>query len=179
MPSKISFSNILILISALVTLVATFIPSLYQFGMNTYFLDLWDYLHVLLQFTLYSFLHWGILHLAMNSIFIYYFGNGLERLIGEKKYLLFFLWTTIFIWVLLLIFVWGNTIGISGFALALLTYYTLYLKSIGNPEYKGGITAIFVNIAVGFVPWVSLWGHLFGAIFGALFFFLSQKKRSL
>jgi hypothetical protein len=48
--------------------------------------------------------------------------------------------------------------------MALMTYYTLELYKRGNPDYRGGLTAIAVNVALGFVPGISLAGHILGAV---------------
>lgn len=177
---KITLSSFIILLCLISTIAVSILPSLYQFGMNTYFLSLWDYYGVFLQFLLYSFLHGWILHFVFNAIFILYFWNQVEYILWWKTYLLFFLWNTLFIGILLLYLTSGNTVWMSGFGLAVLTYYTLHLRSINNPEYTGGITAIVINIAIGFTPGISLLGHLLGAIFGVIFFYGNQvlKKRN-
>jgi len=69
-----------------------------------------------------------------------------ELMIGKKKFLLFFVFVCIINGLAITEFANGNTIGISGFAMALMSYYTLDLKSKNNEEYKGGLTAIFINI---------------------------------
>ena len=177
---KLSISNILLLICTLLFWLSTIFPWFYNLWMNSYYLENRDFFGVLLQFIFYSLLHGGVAHLLMNCLFIYYFGNQVEFIIGTKEYLLFFIWNTIFVGIGLLLLASGNTIGISGFAIAVLSYYTLHLRSIGNPEYTGGITAIVINIALGFVPGISLWGHLLWAVFGVIFYFsvTSFKKRA-
>ena len=69
-------------------------------------------------------------------------------MIGKIKYILFFIFIAFFNGFLLLAFTHDNTIGISGFCMALLSYYTLELYFNNNTEYKGGITALILNIAV-------------------------------
>nr|MDD3719822.1 rhomboid family intramembrane serine protease [Candidatus Gracilibacteria bacterium] len=146
--------------------------------MNNYFFDNGIYNIFLLQFIFYQFLHGGFFHLVFNSIFIYVFGNHLEILMGKTKFLYFFIFNTIFTGIMVLLFSKGNTIGISGFCLALLTYLTIELYNRGNPEYKGGITAIIINVAIGLTPGISLAGHLFGSIAGILYYFLNKIKRN-
>ncbi|USN58815.1 MAG: rhomboid family intramembrane serine protease [Candidatus Peribacteria bacterium] len=131
-----SISNILIFISLVFTIGAYIFPNLYVLGMNSYFLDNGAYHIYLLQFFSSNFIHGGILHLLFNSVFIYYFGNTLELLIGRAKFLLFFVFVVIFNGITLTYLSSGNTVGISGFAMALLAYYTLELRSKNNPEYK-------------------------------------------
>lgn len=169
-----SISNILIIISTIVTIIAYFVPSFYQFWLNSYFFDLWFYHIFLIQFLFYQLLHWWIFHLAFNSIFIYVFWNQLEVLIWKTKFLYFFIFNTFFTWIMLFLFNSWNTIWISWFCLALLTYVTLELYNRWNPEYKWWITAIIINIAIWFTPWISLAWHLFWSIAWVLFYFGSK-----
>ncbi|MCD5385314.1 rhomboid family intramembrane serine protease [Candidatus Gracilibacteria bacterium] len=175
MQFRFTISNILILISAIFTLIAYFYPSIYILGINNNFLDQGIYSIYLIQFFTGTFLHAGLLHFLANALFLYLFGNILEVIIGKKKFILFFIFILFFNGFLLSIFSTGNNVGISGFCMALISYYTLELKSKNNPEYKGGITALLINIGIGFVPGISLLGHLFGAIGGVLFYLINKK----
>ncbi len=179
MNTKTTLSSILILISTIVTILATIMPSLYIFGMNNHFLDLWLYHIYILQFFTWTFLHWWFLHLFFNSVFIFYFWNIVEWLIWIKKYIVFFVFVTIFNWVLLsIVNVWNtlyeNTVWISWFCLALLSYYTLELRSRNNPEYKWWITAIIINVWIGFYPGISLYWHLFWVIAWVIYYLLTK-----
>ncbi|MDD4151300.1 MAG: rhomboid family intramembrane serine protease [Candidatus Gracilibacteria bacterium] len=172
---KISFSNLLIIISAIFTLFSFIYPNILVLGMNNYFLNNGNYTAFLVQIFTYSFLHGSIFHLLSNSIFLYIFGNPIEEIIGKRKFIIFFVLATIFNAGALTIFSSGNTIGISGFAMAILTYYTLILKSKNNPEYKGGLVAIILNILIGFDASISFIGHRAGAIFGYIFYNFTKK----
>lgn len=169
---QISISNILIILSILATLLAYINPQIYVLWMNTSFLNQWIYHVYLLQFFTSNFLHWWLLHLLFNSVFVYYFWNQVEHILWMKKYLFFFILNALFVGIGITYFSSPlvNTIWISGFALALITYYTLHLKSIGNPEYTWGITAIVINILIGLTPGVSFLWHILGAIFGCIFY---------
>jgi membrane associated rhomboid family serine protease len=152
-----------------------FFPDLYVFWLNRRFLIEWHYWIYVFQLFFSVFLHWGIWHFFMNSIFLYVFGNILELLIWRKKYILFFLFIVLFNWILLTFFDWfRNTIWISGFCMAILSYYVLELKSRNNPEYKWWITAIVINIWIWFLPWISLLWHLFWAVWWVIYYFLSK-----
>ncbi|MDA9128898.1 hypothetical protein N9J72_00280 [Candidatus Gracilibacteria bacterium] len=61
--------------------------------------------------------------------------------------------------------------------MAIITYYTLYLWSKGDPEYSGGLTAIVINIAIGLSPGISFLGHFGGMVFGAIFWLFTQKTK--
>ncbi len=169
-----SISNILLVTAGVFTLGTYFFPSLYDFGMNSYFLDQGNYVLYSVQFFTSMFLHGSVFHLLANSIFVYLFWSQVEVILGRKKYIFFFVFSALCIWAALSILSDGNTIGMSGFAMALLSYYTLYLKSKNHPDYKGWITALVLNIGIGLMPWISLVGHLFGAIVWVVFYFLDR-----
>lgn len=175
---KFSVSNALILLCIFFTAL-TYIPGLYiyQFGMNDSFYSQGNYFMWGIQFFTSNFLHWWVMHLVMNAIFILYFWNILEWIMWSWKYLLFFILNAVFVWVLITFFSSANTVWISGFALAVITYYTLHLYSIKNPEYSGWLTAIVVNIAIGLSPWISLLGHAWGMVFWWLYWFFIGRKR--
>ena len=175
MKNELSISNILIIISIIFTfLIKNYVP-ISELGINNYFLENWEYFKYLKQFFTYSFTHWWIMHILWNSIFIYLFWNMLEIIITKKRFLVFFVFITIFNWIWLSIFNWNiTTIWISWFVLAILTYYTLELKSLKNPEYKWWITAIIISIWVWFYPEISLLWHLFWAIWWAIFYYLNK-----
>ncbi len=170
-----SISNILIYISVVFTAISFFYQPIFQLGMNSYFLDRWIYHIFITQIFTSNFLHWGLMHLAFNSLFVYLFGNQVENLLWTKKYIIFFIFTAVVIWLWLTAMSAGNTIGISWFCLAVLTYYTLALWQRGNIEYKWWITAIIVNLAIGFYPGISFAGHAFGCVAGILFFLLTSN----
>lgn len=174
MKNKLSLSNILILISAAFTLLATLNVGFYKYGMNSIFLNNWEYHIYALQLFTSQFLHGWFLHFFMNGVFIFIFWNYAENILWEKKYSLFFIFSVIFIGIWLTLFSDWNTVGISGFAMAVMAFYTLHLKSIHNPDYKWWITALIINIGIWFSPWISLLWHLFWAISWAIYFFILQ-----
>ena len=175
--NKITISNTLIIISAIFTLIAYIYPEFKIFGVNNYFYNRWEYLIYFLQFFTGTFIHGGFLHLFMNSMFLYYFGNPLEQIIGRKKYLIFFITATIFIGLGVTHLTNTNTIWISWFAMALLSYYTALLYSIKNSEYKWWLTALAINIWIWLMPQISFTGHFLGAIYWIIFFFINKKVK--
>jgi membrane associated rhomboid family serine protease len=165
MLNKLSISNILILLSIIFTLLSFKFQNLLVFWMNNFFIERWEYYYYFLQFFTSNFIHWDLMHLLFNWLFIYIFWNMVEIMLWKNKFILFFIFISIFNWIWLTYFANNqNTIWISWFALALLSYYTLELKSQKNPEYTGWITAILINIAIWFLPWISLLWHLFWTI---------------
>lgn len=169
---KKSISNTLIIIAAIVTIISMWFKMILHYGMSNEFLPSGDYIALLLQFLLYQFLHGGFWHLTSNSLFLYLFWNVIEKHLGATKYILFFLGNTIFVWVALLFLSQGITIGISGFAMAILAYYILELKRVWNPDYKWAITLLIINILIGFTSDVSFIWHFAWAIFGWIWYVL-------
>lgn len=169
---QLSFTNTLIIGSVIVSLLAlTLFPDLDVFGINRYFYLQWQYHLWFVQFFSSQLLHGSIIHLAFNILFVGYFWNTIERLLWYKKMFLFFVLNAIFLWVLITFLSPANTVWMSWFAMAVLAYYTLQLYSIRHPEYTWWITALLINIAIGFMPWISLVWHLWGAIFWVLFWY--------
>lgn len=175
--AKISFSNTLVLISMLFTMLALSFTDLYRFWMNDLFLNSWAYHMFWVQIFSSQFIHGNFTHLLFNSIFVFYFGNILESIIGYKKMIIFFIVCSIFLAIVLIAFWSGNTVWMSWFLMALLTYYTLLLKQNNNPEYTAGITVIVVNVLYWLLPWISFLGHFWWMVFWWLFWFIAWKKK--
>ena len=169
-------SNTIMLLCLIFTAIS-YVIDLRLFGMNSYFYSQGNYLYWVLQMFSSQFLHWWPLHLMMNAFFVLYFWNVLERIIWQRKMILFYILNAIFLWVCLTFLTNANTIWMSWFAMALLSYYTLELYNRWNPEYTGGITALVINIWIGFTPGISLVGHLGGAVFGVLFYYCLTKGK--
>jgi len=175
--TKFSVSNTLILLSIFFTLLAFIFNNMYIFWMNDRFFQAGIYYIWPIQMFVSQFLHGNIMHLLFNSIFVYYFGNILESIIGSQKMLLFFILNTLFLGIVITFFGRATTVWISGFALAILSYYTLLLWQRNNPEYTGGVTAIVLNLLIGLSPWISFLGHFWWMVFWGLFWYISQKKK--
>ena len=169
-----SVSNILISLSVIFTSVSFIEPGVFSLWMNKYFLNSWDYHIYFVQFFTSNLLHWGLMHLFFNSVFVYYFWNILEWLIWRRKYISFFIFTVFFNGIAITYLSNWNTVWISWFAIALLTYYTLELRSRKMEEYRWWITAIIINIWLGFHPQISMVWHLAWAIAWIIFYLLNK-----
>lgn len=106
------------------------------------------------------FFHGGWLHLAMNTIMLLAFGSGVERWIGGKKFIIFFVIS-----------------GLFGVALHLVLNFDSYMPVIGA---SGGISGLFALALIminrqhggmtgkyGIWPFIGLWigiSVLFGFI---------------
>lgn len=173
---NIPISFILIGISLFFTIAKYIYPEIWIFWLNHFYLWEWNYLVYFIQLFLSNFIHWDIMHFWMNALFLYLFWYPLELLIWKNKYILFFMFIVFFNGILLTVFTsyGSNTIGISWFCMAIISYYVMELKSRNNPEYKWWITALVLNIWIWFMPWISLLWHLFGAIGGVIYYYINK-----
>lgn len=97
-PFKYSYSRItllLIAVNCLVFALSYFFMDMYQYlhyygALNAYLVE---YNHFYWQFITYMFLHQNISHLFFNMVGLLIFGLSLERAIGSKEFLLFYLIT--------------------------------------------------------------------------------------
>lgn len=177
MINNIPFSFKLIFISLIFTLWAYIKPDLYMFWLNHSFIDNWNYLVYSIQLFTSVFLHGDLIHFLFNSIFIYIFWTSLELLIWKKKFIIFFIFIVLFNGILLTYFTNSsvNTIWMSWFWMAIISYYVLELKSRNNNEYKWWITAIIINLLVWFMPWISLLWHLFWVIWWVIYYYYNKE----
>ncbi len=127
------------------------------------------------QFLLYQFLHGDILHIFMNSYFLYQAGPEVESRMTRKEFLYFFFWNSIFVAVALWFLSEWNTIGISGFCMALLSYLWIDLYTQRHPMSNQILIMLVINIGIGLSPGISLIGHAAGAVFWLLWWWGSRK----
>ena len=174
-----TLSHFFIAMSAIATLSLFLSPSLWAYGFNPATFFSGNFALFWAQVFLFQFLHGGFFHLMFNALFIHIFGNSVEYILGRSAYIAFFIFNALFIAWGLLVFSQGITIGISGFAMAVLAFFTLTLRERKNPEYKWWITALIINIIIGLHPQISLVGHLAWAISWIIFFLFHKihKKK--
>lgn len=122
------------------------------------------------------FIHIGLSHLFFNGYALYVFGPQLERLMGPKKFLSFFLLTGVFGNLLTLFFNFNSlSAGASGSLFGLFGGF-LYLlrrhKNMVTPQGRRDIISlILINLTLTLlVPSISVTAHLGGFISG---YFLS------
>jgi len=120
------------------------------------------------------FIHIGITHMFFNGYALYIFGPQIERLMGPKKYLLFFLLTGIGGNLATFIFNYVSvSAGASGSLFGLLGAF-LYLihrhKEMITPEGRKSLLSMLgINLLLTFaVPSISVTAHLGGLIMGYL-----------
>ena len=120
------------------------------------------------------FMHIGIMHIFFNGYALYIFGPQLERLMGAKKYLLFFLLTGIGGNIVTFFFNFTSvSAGASGSLFGLFGAF-LYLvhrhRDMVTPEGRQSIIRLLVInlILTVAVPSISVTAHLGGLIIGYL-----------
>ncbi len=169
-------SYLLILLSVIVSLIVWQNKHLMQYGMNREYYARWNYPNFLKQLGLFQFIHGDILHLVMNSYFLYSAGPTLEKLIWGSNFIIFFLTTTIVtVFALYFLAPKSNTIGISGFCMALLAYLWIELYTSGDPAASQIGFLLIINIAFGFFPGISFVWHAAGALWGITFWYITQN----
>jgi membrane associated rhomboid family serine protease len=118
-----------------------------------------------------GFLHFGLIHLALNMYFLYILGPMLEPALGRVRYLLLYLASLLggSLGVILLDRV-GVSAGASGAVFGLMAAAAVGLWRRGvNPLTTGIGTALVLNFVITFaIPGISIGGHVGGAIAGAL-----------
>ncbi len=167
---------LLIIVSVIVTVIAWKNTALIRYGMNRDFLSRHDFGSFWKQVAMFQFLHGDVLHIVMNSYFLYSAGPIVEQLLWSGRYLVFFITSTLFSVAILYYFApRQNTIGISGFCMAILSYLWILLFTTGSAGASEIGTLLIINIVIGFLPGISLVGHIAGAIWGVLFWFITRN----
>jgi membrane associated rhomboid family serine protease len=167
---------LLIIISIVVTIYARSNTTLVRYGMNRDFLARHDFGSFWKQVAMFQFLHGDILHIVMNSYFLYSAGPFVEQILWSGRYIVFFITSTLFSVAMLYYFApRQNTIGISGFCMAILSYLWILLATTGGSWANDIGILLLINIAIGFLPGISLVGHVAGAIWGVLFWFITRN----
>lgn len=117
-----------------------------------------------------GFLHYGLLHLAMNMLALWILGKDLELLLGKVRFLALYLASLLggSTAVFLLGDVSTGTAGASGAVYGLMgALLVAVLRLKLNPGGAIGIIAINLVLTVT-IPGISLLGHLGGLLVGAL-----------
>lgn len=127
------------------------------------------------------FIHIGLSHLFFNSYALYVFGPQIERLLGPKKFLSFFLLTGIGGNLLTFFFNFayisagasGSLFGIFGAFFYLIRRH----RDIVTPEGRKQILSLLgINLLITFlVPSISITAHLGGFILGYLLSYIYIK----
>lgn len=168
---------------AVLLLITMFSPQgqeiLTQFGLSRWGIEAGQYY----RFFTCMFLHGGLLHLASNGVYLYYFGVRAERLLGTGKFLVLYLVSGLCGGLLSVAFSGGGiSIGASGAIYGLLGAMLLLTKKHGS-RYTGMNYATMLLLAAtaicfGFLePGVDNMAHIGGLLGGMAVFALLLRKK--
>ena len=127
------------------------------------------------------FIHIGIMHIFFNGYALYIFGPEIEKLMGPKKYFLFFILTGIggnvatylFNFVSVSAGASGSLFGLFGAFLYLVVRHPQMVTPAGK---KNILQLLGINLLLTFlVPSISITAHLGGLIIGFLLSFVFIK----
>jgi membrane associated rhomboid family serine protease len=115
-----------------------------------------------------AFLHYGVIHLALNMISLLIFGSELERLLGRARYLTVYVVSIVggAAAIQLLGAPFGQVAGASTAIYGLMGAFGVVLVH-QKQDLRGLLTLLAINLVVSFLPGVSLIGHLGGLVGGA------------
>jgi membrane associated rhomboid family serine protease len=172
-PQK-SFSHLLIVFCIIIASFWILFPELIdRFGLSGRYISSGDYISLFIQVILFQFLHGGWFHLFLNSYFLYSAGPTLEARMSRDRYTWFFITTTVFVALALLILQpYVLTIGISGFCMALLSYLWIDLYTTRHPAASQILIMLLINIGIWLIPGISLVGHAAGAVWGIIWWWI-------
>ncbi|MBO9129637.1 rhomboid family intramembrane serine protease [Bacillus sp. 165] len=119
------------------------------------------------------FLHIGFLHLAMNSVALYFIGSQVEKIVGNLRFLFVYLFAGFLGSVASFVFSDNVSAGASGAIFgcfgALLYIGLTYSKLFSKTMIQSTLTLIGVNLVFGLVtPGIDNAGHIGGLIGGFL-----------
>ncbi|WP_369140213.1 rhomboid family intramembrane serine protease [Modestobacter versicolor] len=115
-----------------------------------------------------AFLHYGLLHLALNMVSLLVFGSELERLMGRGRYLTVYLVSIVGGAAAIQLFgqPFGQVAGASTAIYGLMGAFGVVLVH-QKQDLRGLLTLLGINLVISFLPGVSLIGHLGGLVGGA------------
>ncbi len=115
-----------------------------------------------------AFLHYGLLHLALNMLALLVFGSELERALGRARFLTVYLVSVLggAASVQLFEVPFGQVAGASTAIYGLMGALGVVLVH-RRRELRGLLTLLAVNLLISFLPGVSLAGHVGGLVAGA------------
>ncbi|MGY1811221.1 rhomboid family intramembrane serine protease [Blastococcus sp. SYSU D00820] len=116
-----------------------------------------------------AFLHIGPVHLAVNMLTLLIFGSEMERQLGRWRFLAVYLVSALGGAVAIQLF--GNpnapVAGASAAIYGLLGGLAVVMIA-GRQDLRGLLTLLALNVAISFLPGISLLGHLGGLVAGFL-----------
>lgn len=122
-----------------------------------------------------GFLHADLIHVGFNLYALYGLGLLLERFFGKARFLGVYFASLLGASVLVTLFspLAQPTLGASGAIMgilgALLVFYWRYRELLpqGRQFLNELVKMALINVGIGLLPQISMWGHLGGLLFGA------------
>lgn len=129
------------------------------------------------------FLHFGILHLLMNMWALWVLGRTLEGVLGPIRFVALYLVAGLGGSVAVYVFSpESTTVGASGAIFGLFAALFVVLKRLKR-DTSSVLPILVLNLAISFLPGISLAGHLGGLVTGAVIAialaYTPQKSRNL
>ncbi|UOY00544.1 rhomboid family intramembrane serine protease [Blastococcus sp. PRF04-17] len=116
-----------------------------------------------------AFLHIGPVHLLMNMLGLLIFGSELERQLGRLRFLALYLLSALGGAAAIQLFgVPNQTVAGASTAIYGLLGGLAVLLLFHRQDLRGLLTLLVLNVAISFLPGVSLLGHLGGLVAGVL-----------
>ena len=121
------------------------------------------------------FLHFGIIHLAMNMLALHNIWPAIEKIFWKRKYLLIYLfsglsWNLTVFWIESITWNYSLSAGASGAIFGILwAYLAITLSLSKNNKWNFDIkqivsTIVYALIPGFFIPWISLTAHIWWLI---------------
>jgi len=115
-----------------------------------------------------AFLHYGVVHLALNMLSLLIFGSELERQLGRARYLTVYLVSVLGGAAAIQLFgdPFTQVAGASTAIYGLMGAFGVVMVH-QKQDLRGLFTLLAINLLISFLPGVSLIGHLGGLVGGA------------
>jgi len=114
------------------------------------------------------FLHYGLLHLAVNMWALWVIGRSMEAALGPVRFVALYLTAGLAGGVACYVFNPASaTVGASGAIFGLFGALFVVFRRLGQ-SVAPIVPLLVINLAISFVPGVSLAGHLGGLVTGAI-----------
>ncbi|MBA3524744.1 MAG: rhomboid family intramembrane serine protease [Geodermatophilaceae bacterium] len=116
-----------------------------------------------------AFLHYGLIHLAVNVLSLLFLGTDLERSLGKARFAAVYLVAALCGGAAVAMFSApvSQTVGASGAVFGLLGAAVVFIRSRGG-DLRPLISLLVINAVISLLPGISLLGHLGGLLGGAL-----------
>lgn len=116
-----------------------------------------------------AFLHFGLIHLAVNMLSLLFLGTDLEKALGVARYTALYLVAALFGGAAVALFAepLTQTVGASGAVFGLLGAAAVFIRSRGG-DLRPLLTLLVINGLISLLPGISLLGHVGGLVGGAV-----------